>query len=298
MAEKKIRARRAAGSKEPTWVTSDQLKELRHQISQKLITRAQMQDVIDYHGDPLSKFEPSGKLWRNELNVMLLELGESDIARLSLDIDQLDENVLHDIDRVFAFMARMVEPIKAFVPDYETELRPPIPDLEERVYRSIFWRECHLRGVRVMPMSLVAATADDRVSVKFETLQQAWANPIQNEDWFKTSDRYFPDAIGQLVECIAEYFKHHSINECDVWSTLEKHFGHDDDVFQSADDWRYTFPVVCQYNLAVALGLAVGFHLAGDHLHAKMLRPYLSLFLEGNFPLGYDSTGQLIVITA
>ncbi len=168
---------------------------------------------------------------------------------------------------------------------WKPELKPALPDLEARVNSAVHWRR--VKGVGVFKASLdVSLLASLRASLGVSFRNLLWASlhttlGASLEASLSDSLRFSlgPSLWASLDDKISVSL---SISS---WTTIWTSIG---------PDLRYAF----SDSLRKSCLFACGFILAGKPEDAAKFQPLLNLWLAGNFPVGFDRDGNLLVLVA
>lgn len=187
---------------------------------------------------------------------------------LAQAIIQGDARIMTEDDRRIAYWeqkfpgkgAAIMEILRPFYA-WKPELKPTLPDLEARVKQAVSWRE--ITDVRVFPL-------DQR-----ESLQSLYRDSLGES--LLDSIRYLLDT--SLRSSLWDSF------EQSLWGSLEVSLW---DVLR--DRPRYSFR-----DLLYSAVLCV---VAGRFEKAEKLQDLFALYFAGNFPVGFDECGKLLVLTA
>jgi hypothetical protein len=155
--------------------------------------------------------------------------------------------------------AALLEILKPFF-NWKPELKPALPDLEERAKSAVFWRE--IAGVRVFRSESDLFHAPLRVSlwVSFQaplrdSLRISLLNSLRDS---------LPDSLPDLFR----------------------------------DSFRYSLLDSLRPSFGDSLFYPCGFVLAGKFETAAKFKLLHDLWLAGNFPAGFDNEGNLLVLVA
>ena len=125
--------------------------------------------------------------------------------------------------------------------DWEPELKPVLPDLEERIRNVVFWRDT---------LDVKVFTISDGGSLWASLWDSLWSSPRSSlRDSLRDS----------------------------LWASLR------DSLWDS---------------LWASLFYSCGFILTNKPVEAAKFQPLLDLWLAGNFPVGFDKDGNLLILVA
>jgi hypothetical protein len=160
--------------------------------------------------------------------------------------------------------------------DWEPCLKPARADLQERVEEAIFWRE--IPGIVYLPGEVMLRVLPGLIG---EKLKQSLPDREWDEHWrylceeFTNYDQSASSAANECFDALTESLR-------PIWKKLEylDSFGIEEDVLWSPLYYATLFTFVG------ASGIAARF------------KPLLDLWLTGNFPIGFNKEGKLIVLVA
>ena len=141
--------------------------------------------------------------------------------------------------------------------DWEPELKPVLPDLEERIRNVVFWRDT---------LDVKVFTISDGGSLWASLWDSLWSSPRSSlRDSLRDS----------------------------LWASLR------DSLWDSLrDSLRFSLGFFLLDSLSASLFYSCGFILADKPEEAAKLQPLLDLWLAGNFPVGFDKDGNLLILVA
>lgn len=155
---------------------------------------------------------------------------------------------------------------------WKPELKPALPDLEARAKEAIFWRE--IKGVRVFQMADAVSLPASLPASLWDSLWCSLRDSLGNSLWNSLRD--------SLRDSLRASF------EASLWASLR-------------DSLRASLRDSLWYSLWYSLFFPCGFILADrsdQTARTARLKPLLDLWLAGNFPMGFDKDGNLLVLVA
>ena len=204
-----------------------------------------------------------------------------------------------------AGLMKVVQPFYDWMP----EIKPPLPNLEERARGAVFWHE--FGAIRCIGAYDGAASISEDKLIE-ESLFGALCNEV---------DTALGDYLQDIVEeSLGEYFTSlmredmniafHELGTSlavqpfidallftcgkavskDIEQWWENMFGE--------DDYSASLLEVLVGALDTAFYFSLAFQYMNKFERVAQLRPFLELWLEGNFPVGFDSDGSLLILVA
>ena len=173
--------------------------------------------------------------------------------------------------------------------DWEPKLKPALPDLEEQAKKVIFWKE--ISGVRVFTGrefdSLKASLKDSlRTSLKaslWDSLKDSLRTSLKASLWDSLEDSLRTSLWDSLEDSLRTSLW--DSLRASLWSSLW-------------DSLRASLRVSLWSSLRDSLFYSCGFILADKLEEAAKFQPLLDLWFAGNFPVGFDKDGNLLVLVA
>ncbi|MBU2509042.1 hypothetical protein KKE33_01500 [Patescibacteria group bacterium] len=153
--------------------------------------------------------------------------------------------------------------------DWEPKLKPALPDLEEQAKKVIFWKE--ISGVRVF-------TGREFDSLK-ASLKDSLRTSLKASLWDSLKASLWDSLEDSLRTSLWDSLR------ASLWSSLW-------------DSLRASLRVSLWSSLRDSLFYSCGFILADKLEEAAKFQPLLDLWFAGNFPVGFDKDGNLLVLVA
>jgi len=240
--------------------TQDQIGRIVAMLVSRQIDFDEAQSIIRKHGKKDMAPTPKGRVASPE------PCDEAD-SRAPEDASSPAPKVVLDLafweKNFFGKGAALMEAIGP-VCDWNPELKPALPDLEKRARGAVFWKG--FKEIRCIPSS----QGDDYLHPVSESFEESLKVPIKPPA---------PDTYDETLKKITWSLA------CDLLRDLEHGF-----VDSVRSSMVFSLRVICLY--------ACKFAIANQPEETAKFKPLLELWLAGNFPIGFDWNGNLLVLVA
>ncbi|MBU2509043.1 hypothetical protein KKE33_01505 [Patescibacteria group bacterium] len=194
---------------------------------------------------------------------------------------------------------RLLEPFYSVTDSVSFNLQPALPDLIQRSHQAIFWRD--IQGVRIVPM-----VESDSLE---ELLHEKFKGEVTDDDRGAIV-REFDDS---LKDALRDSIKGMQTDECPRWARCLSDLRHGYGVsgvivplimncvvWANAENKPISnaFMELIRLTLESLFMYQIGFTVADQPEMAAKFQPLLDLWLAGNFPVGFDKDGNLLILVA